>query len=81
VIGPQEYLARAAEARSAADSATLENVRAKCLRSEEAWLAMASRIERIAEFQIQNDSAKLAEQYLPEPEEKPLVGNQLPTQN
>ena len=40
------YLARAAEARADADSATLSNVRDRCLRSEAAWSAMAARAER-----------------------------------
>ncbi len=42
----QFYLARAAEARADADSATLENVRDRCLRSEAAWSEMAARVER-----------------------------------
>ena len=40
------YLARAAEARADAEAATLENVRERCLRSEEAWNQMAARVER-----------------------------------
>jgi hypothetical protein len=40
------YLARAAEARADADAATLDNVRDRCLRSEAAWSAMATRAER-----------------------------------
>ena len=40
------YLARADEARAAADAATLANVRERCLRSEEAWRGMAARAER-----------------------------------
>ena len=40
------YLTRAAEAREAADAATLDNVRERCLRSEEAWMLMADRAER-----------------------------------
>jgi len=40
------YLTRAAEARDAADAATLENVRQRCRRSEEAWMLMADRAQR-----------------------------------
>ena len=38
--------ARAAEARKDADSAQLDNVRDRCLRSEAAWSEMAARAER-----------------------------------
>lgn len=40
------YAARAAEAKRDAESATLSNVRERCLRSEAAWAEMASRAER-----------------------------------
>ena len=40
------YRARAAEARQAADSATLANVRDRCLRSALAWQDMADRATR-----------------------------------
>lgn len=40
------YLARAAEAKSEADAATLDNVRVRCLRSESAWNDMAQRAGR-----------------------------------
>ena len=42
----ENYLARAADARAAADAANLDNVRERCLRSEAAWAAMAARAER-----------------------------------
>lgn len=42
----ETYLARAAEARQQADSATLDNVRDRCLRSEAAWNEMAARAAR-----------------------------------
>jgi hypothetical protein len=41
------FLARAAEARSDAEDATLDNVRERCLRAEAAWLAMADRAQRV----------------------------------
>ena len=40
------YLARASQARAEAEAATLAHVRDRCLRSEEAWTAMAERAER-----------------------------------
>ena len=39
-------LARAAQARAEAEAATLEHVRERCRRSEEAWTALADRAER-----------------------------------
>ena len=42
----ETFLARAAEARAAADTATLDNVRERCLRAESAWMSMARRAER-----------------------------------
>jgi len=42
----ETYLARAAEAREAALSSPLENVRERCLRSAAAWSEMADRAER-----------------------------------
>lgn len=42
----ETFLARAAEARAQASSATLEKVRERCLRAEAAWSAMAERAER-----------------------------------
>ena len=40
------YLARAAEARVEAEAATLAHVRERCLRSADAWAAMAERAEQ-----------------------------------
>jgi hypothetical protein len=40
------YLARAAQARTDADSATLDHVRERCRRSEGAWVALADRAQR-----------------------------------
>ena len=40
------YLARAAEARTDADNAALDNVRDRCLRAAAAWDAMAQRAQR-----------------------------------
>ncbi|WP_240913752.1 hypothetical protein [Sphingomonas sp. HDW15A] len=57
----ENYLARARDARAAADAATLDNVRDQCLRAEEAWLSMARRIERLNVMQERNEAAKAAE--------------------
>lgn len=38
------YLARAAESARDAKATSLPNVRARCLRSEQAWRAMAERL-------------------------------------
>jgi len=54
------YLARAAEARSDADSAILANVRDRCLRSEAAWLSMAERAERTEKMRAKSEADKAA---------------------
>ncbi|MBA2932901.1 hypothetical protein HZF05_02210 [Sphingomonas sp. CGMCC 1.13654] len=40
------YLARAAECAREAEATVLTNVRERCLRSQEAWLAMANRLRK-----------------------------------
>ena len=40
------YRARAEQCRVEADAATLDNVRDRCLRAEDAWLRMADRVAR-----------------------------------
>lgn len=40
------YRARVEEARADAASATLDHVRERCLRSEEAWMQLANRASR-----------------------------------
>lgn len=40
------YLARAAECAREAEATVLENVRERCLRSQEAWLSMANRLRK-----------------------------------
>jgi len=49
------YHARAAECAREAEATILENVRGRCLRSREVWLAMASRLQRGE--QMRNDAA------------------------
>jgi hypothetical protein len=40
------YLARAAECAREAEATVLANVRDRCLRSQEAWLFMANRLQK-----------------------------------
>ena len=54
------YLTRAAEAREAAEAATLDNVRERCLRSEQAWMLMADRAERTEKMRATLLAAKAA---------------------
>ena len=56
----ENYLTRAAEARTQADTATLDNVRDRCLRSEAAWNAMAARAERTEKMRASLLAAKAA---------------------
>lgn len=48
------YRQLAASARTDADSATLDNVRDRCLRAEAAWIAIAERQERVENARAQN---------------------------
>lgn len=52
--------AHAAQARSDAIAATLDNVRDRCLRAEAAWLAMAERIERTETARQRREAEKAA---------------------
>jgi hypothetical protein len=54
------YLLRAAEAQADADSAALENVRDRCLRSAAAWAEMAARAERTEKMRETLEAAKAA---------------------
>jgi hypothetical protein len=56
----ETFLARAAEARAAADAAQLDNVRDRCLRSEAAWSEMAARAERTEKMRAARDAEKAA---------------------
>lgn len=56
----ENYLARAADARAAAEAANLDNVRERCLRSEAAWAAMAARAERTEKMRETLIAAKTA---------------------
>lgn len=50
------YQSKADEARLEAESATLSNVRDRCLRSAEAWEAMARRAARTEALKKNNGS-------------------------
>ena len=52
------YLARAAECREQAEAATLQNVKDRCLRAEEAWNGMAARVQRHEKLRAVSDAAK-----------------------
>ena len=54
----ETFLARAAEARAAADAASLDNVRDRCLRSEAAWSEMAARAERTEKLRAAKEAEK-----------------------
>ena len=55
------YMQRAAEARADADSASLANVRERCLRAETAWLVMAERADRTERMRAAHEVAKAHE--------------------
>ncbi len=52
------YAARAAAARAEADSASLDNVRDRCLRAAGAWEAMAARAHRSDVFRARQAAEK-----------------------
>jgi hypothetical protein len=58
------YLARAAEARAAAKSATLDNVRDRWLQSEASWTGMAARSERTDKLRARLVAEKAEERAL-----------------
>lgn len=65
------YNARATSAHDEADAATLDNVRDRCLRSEQAWAALAQRSVRIETARTTREAAADASRtLLREDEEK-----------
>ncbi len=54
------YLARAAEARTEAEAATLDNVKDRCLRAAAAWDAMAARAHRTDSLRARQAAEKEA---------------------
>jgi hypothetical protein len=55
------YRRLAAQARTEADAATLDNVRERCLRAEAAWIIMAERAERSERLRNAHEVAKAHE--------------------
>jgi hypothetical protein len=55
------YLARAAEARAEAESATLDHVRERSRRCEAAWTELAQRAERSQQFREDEHNRKTNE--------------------
>ena len=54
----QFFLARAEQARSEAESATLDHVRERCRRSEAAWTALADRALRSERLRVEEAKRK-----------------------
>ncbi len=57
---PEFYRAQAKLMREQAESAVLDNVRDRCLRSAEAWTQMADRAERHRASVLKTEAAKAA---------------------
>jgi hypothetical protein len=55
------FLARAEQARVEAEAATLEHVRERCRRSEDAWTALADRAQRAEHFRHLEQERKAAQ--------------------
>jgi len=58
----QFFRARAEQAHSDAEEATLEHVRERCLRSEAAWASLADRAER-SEHLREEEAKRKSEQH------------------
>ena len=56
-----DYRQNAARCRAEADTATLDNVRDRCLRAEAAWLDMAVRQERVATARAEREGPRIVE--------------------
>ena len=54
------FRARAAEERHNGDLATLDNVRARCRRAEQAWDEMANRLERTTAMRVRREAESAA---------------------
>ena len=52
------YLARVEQARAEAEAATLDHVRERCRRSEEAWTALADRAIRSDKLRVEEAKRK-----------------------
>jgi hypothetical protein len=56
----QFFLARAEEARTQAEAATLDHVRERCRRSEAAWTMLADKARRSEQLRIEEAERKAA---------------------
>ena len=56
----QFFLARAEQARAEAEAATLDHVRERCRRSEDAWSALADKALRGEQLRIEDQKRKAA---------------------
>lgn len=63
------YLARAAQANADAEAATLDNVRERCRRSEEAWTLLAERAQRTEKMRNASSPASHKDQVISENDE------------
>jgi hypothetical protein len=54
------FLARAEQARSEAEAATLDHVRERCRRSEAAWTALADKARRSERLRVEEAERKAA---------------------
>ena len=66
----QFYLARAAQANADAEAATLDNVRDRCRRSEEAWTTLADRALRTEKMRSGTSQASHTTQIISEVDEQ-----------
>jgi len=57
------YLARVEQARAEADAATLDHVRERCRRSEEAWTQLADRALRSERLRVEEAKRKAEQAY------------------
>jgi hypothetical protein len=54
----QFFLARAEQARAEGDAATLEHVRERCKRSEDAWMLLADKARRSEQLRLEEQERK-----------------------
>lgn len=55
------FLARAKQARDEAEAATLDHVRERCRRSEEAWNALAAQAQRAERLRVEEAERRAAQ--------------------
>jgi hypothetical protein len=64
------YRARVEQARAEAEAATLEHVRERCRRSQDAWALLAARAEKSENLRNAEAQRKAAQALLTKPDEK-----------